>query len=177
MERYRQNKPWLRWRRRLRSGRNWILCMHSALAGRTGQKSSASGRRLYRAAVAEAYGRLGRRAEALQVLDDLQEASEKQYLSPMTGHLSTLLLGSAINQSLGWNKHMNSVTRRWYGSKVAPESDSLRSNERFQELLNRMNFPRWRRFRLTSRLRRRKPISALLGLAAPSSQATSFTSA
>lgn len=37
-------------------------------------------RLIYRAAVAEVYGRLRRRTEAFKILYDLQKASEKQYL-------------------------------------------------------------------------------------------------
>jgi adenylate cyclase len=100
------------------------------------------GRLIYRAAVAEVYGRLGRRAEALQVLDDLQEASEKQYLSPNDRALVYAALGE-WDQSVAWLEQayeQRDASLVWL--KVAPESDSLRSNERFQELLNRMNFPR-----------------------------------
>ena len=100
------------------------------------------GRLIYRAAVAEVYGRLGRRAEALQVLDDLQEASEKQYLSPNDRALVYAALGE-WDQSIAWLEQayeQRDASLVWL--KVAPESDSLRSNERFQELLNRMNFPR-----------------------------------
>jgi tetratricopeptide (TPR) repeat protein len=97
---------------------------------------------IYRAAVAEVYGRLGRRAEALQVLDDLQEASEKHYLSPNDRALVYAALGE-WDQSIAWLEQayeQRDASLVWL--KVAPESDSLRSNERFQELLNRMNFPR-----------------------------------
>jgi tetratricopeptide (TPR) repeat protein len=100
------------------------------------------GRLIYRAAVAEVYGRLGRRAEALKILNHLQAASDKQYLSPNDRALVYAALGE-WDRSFAWLEEaykQRDASLVWL--KVAPESDSLRSNERFQELLNRMNFPR-----------------------------------
>jgi TolB-like protein/Flp pilus assembly protein TadD len=100
------------------------------------------GRLIYRAAVAEAYSRLGRRAEALKILDDLQEASEKQYLSPSDRALVYAALGE-WDQSFAWLEQayeQRDASLVWY--KVAPESDKLRTDSRFQQLLSRMDFPR-----------------------------------
>jgi tetratricopeptide (TPR) repeat protein len=99
------------------------------------------GRLIYKAAVAEVYGRLGRRAEALKILNDLQAASDKQYLSPNDRALVYAALGE-WDQSFAWLEEaykQPDASLVWL--KVAPESDSLRSSERFEELLNRMNFP------------------------------------
>jgi TolB-like protein/Tfp pilus assembly protein PilF len=99
------------------------------------------GRSIYRAAVAEVYGRLGRRAEALKILDDLREASEKQYLSPNDRALVYAGLGE-WDQAFAWLEQVyeqRDASLAWV--KVAPESDALRSDRRFADLLRRMNFP------------------------------------
>lgn len=99
------------------------------------------GRLIYRAAVAEVYGRLGRRVEALQILDDLQEASEKQYLSPNDRALVYAALGE-WDQSFAWLEQayeQRDASLVWL--KVAPESDLLHSDCRFQQFLGKMNFP------------------------------------
>lgn len=93
---------------------------------------------IYVAAVAEVYGRLGNRDEALKLLGQLQEASSRRYVSPC----DTALVYSA----LGENEKTISLLEEAYEQrdaslvwcKVAPESDSLRSEPRFQDLLRRI---------------------------------------
>jgi TolB-like protein/Flp pilus assembly protein TadD len=99
------------------------------------------GKSIYKVAVAEVYARLGRRAEALKILDDLQGASEKQYLSPNDRALVYAGLGD-WDQAFAWLEQayeQRDASLAWV--KVAPESDALRSDRRFADLLRRMNFP------------------------------------
>jgi TolB-like protein/Flp pilus assembly protein TadD len=99
------------------------------------------GKSIYKAAVAQVYGRLGRRAEALKILDDLREASEKQYLSPNDRALVYAGLGE-WDQAFAWLEQayeQRDASLVWV--KVAPESDALRADRRFADLLRRMNFP------------------------------------
>jgi TolB-like protein/Tfp pilus assembly protein PilF len=97
------------------------------------------GNLLYRAAVAEAHAHLGKRDEAIKILDELRETSSEQYLSP-----SDIAL---IYSALGDHHEALALMERAYErrdaslvwSKVAPEADPLRGDPRFQDLLHRMN--------------------------------------
>lgn len=95
---------------------------------------------LYVASVAEAHARLGNRDVALKILSQLQ-ASTDQYVSPTSI--------AFIYSSLGETDHAFSWQEKAYEErdaslawlKVAPESDALRSDPRFTDLLRRMKFP------------------------------------
>ena len=99
------------------------------------------GRLIYVAAVAEAYGRLGRNDEALNLLSQLRHASRNQYASPNDIALVYVGLGEK-QQAFAWLEiayEQRDASLVWL--KVAPESDALRSDTRFADLLRRMNFP------------------------------------
>jgi len=95
---------------------------------------------LYVASVAEAHARLGNKDIALKILSQLQ-ASSDQYVSPTSI--------AFIYSSLGETDHAFSCQDKAYEErdaslawlKVAPESDALRSDPRFSDLLRRMKFP------------------------------------
>jgi TolB-like protein/Tfp pilus assembly protein PilF len=95
---------------------------------------------LYLTAVAEVQARLGNRDEALKILSQLQSSDEK-YVSPSSIALIYASLGE-LDQSFSWNERAfeeRDASLVWL--QVAPESDSVRSDSRFADLLHRMNFP------------------------------------
>ncbi len=90
-----------------------------------------------------AYGAAGKRSEARKILDDLQEVYKSRYVSPfwialiifnIEGEKDALL--EALE--LAYEGHYDESI---YMLKVHPVFDPLRSEPRFQELLNKMNFP------------------------------------
>jgi len=90
--------------------------------------------------VAEVQARLGNRDEALRILSQLQTSGEK-YVSPSSIALIYASLGD-IDQAFSWNERAfqeRDASLVWL--RVAPESDSVRSDPRFADLLHRMNFP------------------------------------
>ena len=99
------------------------------------------GRLIYVAAVAEAYARLGREDEARNILDQLQEASGKQYVSPNDMALIHASLGEKDEAFTWLEKAYQQRDASLVWLKVAPEFDSLRSDSRFEDLLRQMNFP------------------------------------
>jgi len=95
---------------------------------------------LYLTSVAEAHARLGNRDEALKILSELQSSGEK-YVSPSSIGFIYASLGD-IDESFSWNERAfqeRDASLVWL--RVAPESDSVRSDARFANLLHRMNFP------------------------------------
>jgi tetratricopeptide (TPR) repeat protein len=98
-------------------------------------------RPFYLAAVAEAYGRLGRKEEASKILSHLHESSNGEYVSPNDLCLVYAALGEK-NKAFAWLEtayEQRDASLVWI--KVAPESDALRSGPRFASFLRRMNFP------------------------------------
>ena len=94
---------------------------------------------IYVAAVAEACARLGKRDEAYKILRQLEDASSEQYVSPSDLALIHMALGDN-NEAFPWlEKAYEQRDASLVWSKVAPESDPLRSDPRFQDLLRRMN--------------------------------------
>jgi tetratricopeptide (TPR) repeat protein len=96
---------------------------------------------LYVAAIAEAHARLGNTDEAIGILRRLRQESDERYVSP--GDMSTIYaaLGD-MDEAFGWLEkahEQRDASLVW--SKVAPESDLLRSDDRFEQFLSRMNFP------------------------------------
>lgn len=90
--------------------------------------------------VAEAHARLGNRDDALKILSELQSSGEK-YVSPSSIGFIYASLGD-IDESFSWNERAfqeSDASLVWL--RVAPESDSVRSDARFANLLHRMNFP------------------------------------
>jgi TolB-like protein/Flp pilus assembly protein TadD len=94
---------------------------------------------LYVAAVAEVHARLGNRENALKMLGELLEAQDL-YVSPFSIAFIYSSLGE-LNEAFSWQEKAyqeRDASLAWV--KVAPESDALRSDTRFADLLRRMNF-------------------------------------
>ena len=74
-------------------------------------------------------------------IERLREASNREYVSPMTMAIAYTRLGKA-EQVIAWLEEAYRQRAPGLGGlKVDPLFDSLRSNPRFQDLLRRMNFP------------------------------------
>ena len=93
-----------------------------------------------RASLAHAYGRAGRKAEALRILEELKSESSSRYVSPYDVAIINLGLGEsetaikwlvcACDEHAGWMIYLT----------VDPRLDALRSDGRFKELLRRVGF-------------------------------------
>jgi TolB-like protein/Tfp pilus assembly protein PilF len=89
----------------------------------------------------QVYATAGYRDEALKILEQLQELSKQQYVSPYGVGRIYAALGQA-EEAFRWletayEQHANWMT--WL--KIDPVFDDLRSDPRFQDLMRRMNFP------------------------------------
>jgi TolB-like protein len=88
-----------------------------------------------------AYGRAGRRAEALKILDELESRSKHHYVSPYLVAMVHTNLGDK-NQAFRWLEKAYSERNPMLAFlRVEPLIDPLRSDPRFQEMVRRMNFP------------------------------------
>jgi len=88
-----------------------------------------------------AYALEGNNAEAMKLLNELQERAKRSYVSPYFIAIVSRALGEK-DQAFAWlNKAYDD--RSWYlmELKVSPEVDSVRSDPRFQTLYKKMNFP------------------------------------
>ncbi|PYL09559.1 MAG: hypothetical protein DME34_02405, partial [Verrucomicrobia bacterium] len=95
----------------------------------------------YLAGLGYVYGVAGRRVEALRTLDDLKRLAEKQYVPPY--HFAWIYTGlgdkdKAIALS---QKTYDEHTQHVIDFKTVPMFDSLRSDERFQELVQKVGLP------------------------------------
>ena len=95
----------------------------------------------YLAGLGYVYGVAGRRTEALRTLDDLKRLAEKQYVPPY--HFAWIYTGlgdkdKAIALS---QKTYDEHTQHVIDFKTVPMFDSLRSDERFQELVQKVGLP------------------------------------
>ena len=77
---------------------------------------------------------------ALKILSQLQ-ASSDQYVSPTSITLIYSSLGQASHAFLWQEKAYEERDASLAWLNVAPESDALRSDPRFSDLLRRMKFP------------------------------------
>jgi tetratricopeptide (TPR) repeat protein len=88
------------------------------------------------------YAAAGRRAEALKVLDELRERSQRKYVRPMHTALVYFGLGEK-DQTFAWlQKAYDERDNDLVYFIADPISSSLRSDPRFQKLHARMGFPR-----------------------------------
>jgi tetratricopeptide (TPR) repeat protein len=87
------------------------------------------------------YVKSGEKAQALQLLEDLEDISKETHISP--------LLLAGLHISLGDNDQAITLLERAYDEKdygliyfkMDKNFDPLRSDPRFQDLMRRMNFP------------------------------------
>jgi serine/threonine-protein kinase len=128
---------------------HWILGLLYRTTGRyesaitAGQKAVtlSGGSPLMRAALAHTYGKAGRTQDALQVLDELKELAKDKYVVPH------FLAG--IHIGLGQNdRAIESLEKSWQDHShwliylhIDPSMDDLRSDPRFQVLLERIGLP------------------------------------
>ena len=106
------------------------------------QKAFALSNRPYEVAgLGFAYGAAGRRDEALNILEELEQLSKQKYVFPMSFAFVYIGLGER-EQALDWlEKSFEENPGRLASISVDPWFDPLRSDPRFQSLLRRMNFP------------------------------------
>jgi Flp pilus assembly protein TadD len=88
------------------------------------------------------YGVSGQRSEAERALIKLHELSKRQYISPDDYALIYTGLGEQ-DQALAWlEKAYQERSGRLVFLKVEPKFESLRSDNRFTDLLRRIGFER-----------------------------------
>ncbi len=87
------------------------------------------------------YGQAGKRGRAREILDQYIELSKSEFVSPM--HIAFIYMGlGEIDQAFEWLEiTFDQREGRLDLIQVEPMFDNLRSDPRFQDLLNRMNFP------------------------------------
>jgi TolB-like protein len=87
------------------------------------------------------YARLNRRADALRILDELEERAEREHVTP--GALALVYLGldqkEKVLELLEQDYEARNVALVWLKARWL--YDPLRDDPRFQDLLRRMNFP------------------------------------
>jgi tetratricopeptide (TPR) repeat protein len=91
--------------------------------------------------VGHAYALAGRREKALEALDNLEELSNRRYVSPYSIALIYTGLGEK-DQAFAWlEKAYDDRSGLMVYLKVEPMLDSLRSDTRFAELVHRIGLP------------------------------------
>ena len=95
----------------------------------------------YLAGLGYVYAMAGRRAEALKTLDDLKRLAEKQYVPPYHFGWVYTGLGDKDKAITFLQKTYDEHTQHVIDFKTVPMFDSLRSDERFQELVQKVGLP------------------------------------
>jgi len=96
---------------------------------------------LPRTLLARTYALAGRKAEALKLIDELNEISVQHYVSPYRIAAVYAALGDR-DRAFKWLEHAYEARDGWLiWLAVDPVVDSLRSDERFTELLRRIGLP------------------------------------
>jgi TolB-like protein/DNA-binding winged helix-turn-helix (wHTH) protein/Flp pilus assembly protein TadD len=95
----------------------------------------------YLAGLGYVYAMAGRRAEALKTLDDLKRLAEKQYIPPY--HFSWVYtgLGDKDKAIALLQKTYDEHTQHVVDFKTVPMFDRLRTDARFQELVQKVGLP------------------------------------
>jgi tetratricopeptide (TPR) repeat protein len=95
------------------------------------------------ASLAHAYATLGRKAEAEEILRQLQRQSKTSYVSP---YIIAAIYAGLADKNRAFEYLEKAYQERssdvLYFLKADLRLDNLRSDPRFQDLLRRMNFPR-----------------------------------
>ncbi|MBI4462471.1 MAG: hypothetical protein HY653_06155, partial [Acidobacteria bacterium] len=88
------------------------------------------------------YAVSGKRAEARQVLEELNQLRKRRYVSAYLVAVIHTGLGER-DQAWAWLEKAHEERASWLSQflKVDPRFDSLRSDPRYADLLRRMNFP------------------------------------
>jgi tetratricopeptide (TPR) repeat protein len=94
--------------------------------------------------LAHAYARSGRRAEALEILDELHELEKRSYVPP--GYVTLIYIGlGKKEEALQWLEKAYEVRDAdmfmFKFIPLEPLNDAIRDDPRYQDLLRRMNFP------------------------------------
>ena len=93
------------------------------------------------ASLAWVYGLAGRKHEARELIDELNEIARHRYVAPALFVYAYLGLGDK-DTALTWvERGMEEHDQWFFFMKVDPIMDPLRSEPRFQAALRRMNFP------------------------------------
>ena len=101
---------------------------------------SGGSRVYYLAQLAKAYAVSGRTAEALKILDELTKLSQRKYVSPTNFAIVYIGLGKK-DPAFDWLEQAYQERSSFLTElKMEPMFDSLRSDLRFQNLLERMHF-------------------------------------
>jgi len=95
----------------------------------------------YLAGLGYVYAMAGRRAEALKTLDDLKRLAEKQYVPPYHFGWVYTGLGDKDKAIALLQKTYDEHTQHVIDFKTVPMLDPLRSDERFQELVQKVGLP------------------------------------
>jgi tetratricopeptide (TPR) repeat protein len=94
--------------------------------------------------LAYCHARGGQRAEAEELLAELEERSSQRYVSPMTLALTNVGLGQH-DEALQWLERAYEVRANMLTTLgMDPRYDPLRSDPRFQDLMGRLGFSEWR---------------------------------
>jgi eukaryotic-like serine/threonine-protein kinase len=84
----------------------------------------------------------GKHSEASRILDDMEELSQRRYVSPSWRAILLDALGGRREETIeALEKAYEARDAQLSDLKVDPGCDPFRSNRRFQALLRRMNFP------------------------------------
>jgi tetratricopeptide (TPR) repeat protein len=83
----------------------------------------------------------GRRDEALKILNELEQLSKQRYVSPLHRGVVYAALGDRDQAFRYLEDALEQRAQFLVYLKVEPTFDPLRSDPRFQSLLDRMNFP------------------------------------
>jgi tetratricopeptide (TPR) repeat protein len=91
--------------------------------------------------LAEAYALAGKREEAAKILDQMEQLSKQQYVTPYFRARVYAALGEQ-DEALNWLEAAYRERASLMAFlKIDPQLDNLRSDPRFQDLVRHMNFP------------------------------------
>jgi len=127
----------------------WILGLLYRITGRydlatgAGEKgvNLSGGSPLMRAALAHSYGKAGKRAEAMQILDDLTALAKCKYVAPHFFAGIHIGLGD-YDRAIEYLEKSYEEHSHWLiYLHIDPSMDELRGDSRFQDLLKRVGLP------------------------------------